>query len=68
MKTKFEIGQYVWIMYVDAPHRLRINEIRIDADKCIAYSFDGVVVSRPEHEIGETKEELMNIVFNPKNQ
>ena len=70
MKTEFDIGQEVWIIWVNEPMIVIVKEITVSQTNTISYIFktlNGISLgsnsSYKEEFVGATKEELKNKIF-----
>ena len=61
MKTEFEIGQEVWVIYNSRPRKGEVFNIVI-SEEGICYAI-GLFGNRYEDQIGATKEELKDKIF-----
>lgn len=71
MKTRFAIGQLVWVMLHNNPVKAKIDHIIIRPSKTVEYFLEyqwsktGMPekFSRYEKDVGEDMEELKSIIF-----
>ncbi len=63
MKTKYTIGQKVWLIKEGIPTKMKVTRITIYSQKRTSYQLDGNY-SYNENCLGGSKEELKNILFN----
>ena len=67
MKTEFDIGQEVWILYSFGPRLVKVQEINIIESNDIYYVLlkNGSLIHQTykEEYIGVTKEDLKNKLF-----
>ena len=68
MKTKFRIGQDVWIIWCNEPRLVKVEEIKITRCNDVFYgiSISGTPMDNRynEEHIGATIEELKDKIFN----
>ena len=62
MKTKYKIGQMVWVLIDYTPQQMKVDKITIFSETRTNYSLDNRY-SLDEDKIGATKEELKKLMF-----
>jgi len=62
METKYNIGQKVFTMLSNNPHKVKVTKITIDKAGDVFYQLDENH-TKPESRIGETIDDLKRLVF-----